>query len=148
MQGIWINFNEWRILTELITLFWDKYGQNQLVYFLGYKKTSFFLLKLKNNVVKLFIGSFLFNFEWYFNMGCSRFVVLKLKRNNRYSCQLFLIIYYDRPSENGRIGPSFCNKSLPFDFSKLKPIEAELLKYWPNLYTDTAMDSFWEHEWY
>ncbi|ELT99500.1 hypothetical protein CAPTEDRAFT_154023 [Capitella teleta] len=51
------------------------------------------------------------------------------------------------PNRNGTEGPNFCNSSVKFDFSTLKPILPELLMTWPNLYTDTEIASFWEHEW-
>ena len=45
------------------------------------------------------------------------------------------------------MGPSFCNKSLPFDYEKIKWLENDLNAYWPNLYANTAHESFWQHEW-
>lgn len=51
------------------------------------------------------------------------------------------------PAENNSIGPNFCNASLPFNPNAIQPILGLLLKYWPNLYTDTQIESFWEHEW-
>ena len=40
-------------------------------------------------------------------------------------------------------GPFFCNKSLPFDPRKLDWLLPRLEEYWPNLYTDTPLESFW-----
>lgn len=54
--------------------------------------------------------------------------------------------FYSRPSIKTIIGPAFCKK-IPFDFNSIKWLLPELLEYWPNLYTDTSLDSFWEHEW-
>jgi ribonuclease T2 len=51
------------------------------------------------------------------------------------------------PSLRGKIGPESCNRTLPFDYNKIKWLVPELLEFWPNLYTNTAMDSFWQHEW-
>lgn len=51
------------------------------------------------------------------------------------------------PSENHKIGPSFCNKTMPFDFNRIKWLLPRLLEFWPNLYTDSPLDSFWQHEW-
>ncbi|CAF1081389.1 unnamed protein product [Brachionus calyciflorus] len=51
------------------------------------------------------------------------------------------------PSIKTEIGPSFCNKSVPFDFGTVKWLLPELLQYWPNLYTNTPLESFWKHEW-
>jgi ribonuclease I len=46
-----------------------------------------------------------------------------------------------------KIGPENCNASVPFDFNKIKWLLPILLEYWPNLYTDTPLASFWQHEW-
>lgn len=43
--------------------------------------------------------------------------------------------------------PSFCNKTDKFRPDLIQPIVADLEKYWPNLYTDTPLNSFWQHEW-
>jgi len=51
------------------------------------------------------------------------------------------------PSEVQSIEPNFCNDSLPFQFDYVKPFYGQMLKYWPNLYLDTKIDSFWAHEW-
>lgn len=52
---------------------------------------------------------------------------------------MFLI----RPSIKSEIGPVFCNKSLPFNYNLIKWLVPRLLEFWPNLYTNTPMDSFW-----
>uniref|UniRef100_Q7M439 Ribonuclease T2 n=1 Tax=Todarodes pacificus TaxID=6637 RepID=Q7M439_TODPA len=46
-----------------------------------------------------------------------------------------------------RMGPFFCNNTYSFDENKIKPIEAEMRKYWPNLFADSPDLSFWKHEW-
>jgi ribonuclease T2 len=51
------------------------------------------------------------------------------------------------PSEGASEGPFFCNKSAKFDPDKIKTIVDELEQYWPNLYADSPLDAFWEHEW-
>lgn len=51
------------------------------------------------------------------------------------------------PSDFDHMGPMFCNKSMGFDFDKIKWLLPRLNKYWPNLYTNTPTDSFWKHEW-
>ncbi|RMZ98041.1 ribonuclease Oy [Brachionus plicatilis] len=51
------------------------------------------------------------------------------------------------PSIKTEIGPQYCNKSLPFDFDRIKWLLPELLEFWPNLYTNTPLESFWKHEW-
>lgn len=52
------------------------------------------------------------------------------------------------PSIVGRHdGPFYCNKTLPFNPRKLDWILGRLEEYWPNLYTDTPLESFWKHEW-
>lgn len=48
------------------------------------------------------------------------------------------------PSIAGRTdGPFFCNKTLPFNPRKLDWLLSRLEEYWPNLYTDTPLESFW-----
>ena len=51
------------------------------------------------------------------------------------------------PSIKSEIGPAFCNKTLPFNFNAIKWLLPELLEFWPNLYTNTPLESFWQHEW-
>lgn len=51
------------------------------------------------------------------------------------------------PSIKTEIGPQYCNKSLPFDFERIKWLLPDLLQFWPNLYTNTPLESFWKHEW-
>ncbi|XP_053401119.1 ribonuclease Oy-like isoform X6 [Mercenaria mercenaria] len=51
------------------------------------------------------------------------------------------------PSLGASKGPTSCNNSWPFDFSKIASLTQELRTYWPNLYNDTSPYSFWEHEW-
>lgn len=43
--------------------------------------------------------------------------------------------------------PENCNSSWHFDIDKIATIRADLAAYWPNLFTDTPVGSFWEHEW-
>jgi ribonuclease T2 len=50
------------------------------------------------------------------------------------------------PSIKSEIGPAFCQK-IPFNFDSIKWLLPNLLEFWPNLYTDTPLSSFWEHEW-
>lgn len=50
------------------------------------------------------------------------------------------------PSIRSHMGPQFCQK-IPFNFNNIKWLLPQLLEFWPNLYTDTPLDSFWEHEW-
>jgi ribonuclease T2 len=51
------------------------------------------------------------------------------------------------PTRYGSRGPNFCNKTAKFNPSSLQSIEAQLMKFWPNLYTDEPLYQFWEHEW-
>lgn len=51
------------------------------------------------------------------------------------------------PSVKGEMGPSFCDRSYPFDMNKINWLASSLEEYWPNLYTNTEADSFWKHEW-
>jgi len=49
-----------------------------------------------------------------------------------------------RPSIAGHTdGPFFCDKSLPFNPRKIDWLLGRLEEYWPNLYTDTPLESFW-----
>lgn len=43
--------------------------------------------------------------------------------------------------------PHDCNKSWHFDIDQVATIRADLDTYWPNLFDDTEVDSFWSHEW-
>jgi hypothetical protein len=47
------------------------------------------------------------------------------------------------PSKHDAIGPAYCNKSVPFNFNSIKHLLPLLLEFWPNLYTNTPLDSFW-----
>jgi ribonuclease T2 len=51
------------------------------------------------------------------------------------------------PTKSGTFGPNFCNKTEKFNPKLIEPLDGLLLKYWPNLYTDSSPYSFWEHEW-
>jgi ribonuclease T2 len=51
------------------------------------------------------------------------------------------------PSIKSEIGPQFCNRSMPFDFNTIKWMLPRLIAFWPNLYTNTPLASFWQHEW-
>lgn len=51
------------------------------------------------------------------------------------------------PTRNKTHEPLFCNKSSTFNLTRLRPIMADLQKYWTNLYADTSAKDFWEHEW-
>lgn len=51
------------------------------------------------------------------------------------------------PSLGETKGPTGCNNSWKFDFSQLANLQNQLNIYWPNLYNDTPVDSFWAHEW-
>lgn len=44
-------------------------------------------------------------------------------------------------------GPFNCDSSRPFNPRKLDWILGRLEEFWPNLYTDTPLESFWQHEW-
>jgi len=58
-----------------------------------------------------------------------------------------IFLFCSRPSIKTEIGPQYCNKSLPFNFNTIKPLLPLLLEFWPNLYTNTPLESFWKHEW-
>lgn len=51
------------------------------------------------------------------------------------------------PSVNSGMSPTFCDESYPFDYNSIKWLVPLLLEFWPNLYTNTPIDSFWKHEW-
>ncbi|XP_052284299.1 ribonuclease Oy-like [Dreissena polymorpha] len=51
------------------------------------------------------------------------------------------------PTQGSEIGPHDCNSSMKFDFSKIASLQKDLLTFWPNLYNDTELESFWSHEW-
>lgn len=51
------------------------------------------------------------------------------------------------PSEGSTKGPNYCDNSWPFDASKIQNLLPQMESQWPNLFTDTDPDSFWDHEW-
>lgn len=51
------------------------------------------------------------------------------------------------PSLGETKGPTSCNSTWSFDFSKIASLTSQLKTYWPNLYNDTSPDSFWCKEW-
>jgi ribonuclease T2 len=51
------------------------------------------------------------------------------------------------PTKTGSIGPENCNTSATWDVNLVNPILSDLESYWPNFESNTAFDSFWEHEW-
>lgn len=51
------------------------------------------------------------------------------------------------PSIYGKLGPMFCNRSLPFSLSALKPIEAQLKEDWIDVEYGRDSYSLWKHEW-
>ncbi|XP_012163144.2 ribonuclease Oy [Bombus terrestris] len=51
------------------------------------------------------------------------------------------------PSQYNKIGPQFCNKSMPFDPLALKSIERELQEKWIDIERGRTSYSLWEHEW-
>ncbi|XP_076239732.1 ribonuclease Oy-like [Calliopsis andreniformis] len=51
------------------------------------------------------------------------------------------------PSQYHKIGPLFCNPSLPFSISALKPIEGQLKEKWIDIEYGRDSYSLWQHEW-
>ncbi|XP_021363788.1 ribonuclease Oy-like [Mizuhopecten yessoensis] len=51
------------------------------------------------------------------------------------------------PTKRGTRGPTSCNSHLHFDFNSIKSLVPMMKVMWPNMYADTSMESFWEHEW-
>ncbi|XP_033642302.1 ribonuclease Oy-like [Asterias rubens] len=51
------------------------------------------------------------------------------------------------PTKIGTEGPTNCNNTWTFDFSKVKDLESQLQKVWPDLLSGSTYDSFWAHEW-
>ncbi|XP_069116304.1 ribonuclease Oy-like isoform X1 [Argopecten irradians] len=51
------------------------------------------------------------------------------------------------PTKTGTRGPTSCNSQLHFDFSRIQSLVPMMKVLWPNMYADTSMESFWEHEW-
>lgn len=51
------------------------------------------------------------------------------------------------PTKYHQLGPSDCNKTLPFDESTLQPIIHQLDDKWINIEDNTPHFSFWRHEW-
>lgn len=51
------------------------------------------------------------------------------------------------PSQYHKVGPQFCNKSMPFDRDALEPLESELQEKWIDIEYGRTSYSLWEHEW-
>lgn len=51
------------------------------------------------------------------------------------------------PTQFHKLGPQFCNKSLPFNVNDLAPIENELKEKWIDIQNGSKAYSFWKHEW-
>ncbi|KAG7213324.1 hypothetical protein KM043_002622 [Ampulex compressa] len=51
------------------------------------------------------------------------------------------------PSQYHKMGPQFCNSSLPFNRTVLRPIEADLREKWVDVQNGKEPYSFWQHEW-
>ena len=51
------------------------------------------------------------------------------------------------PTLSTKSEPEYCNDSWPFDPLKIKSILPKLEVHWPNLYTDTELNHFWNDEW-
>lgn len=51
------------------------------------------------------------------------------------------------PTQMGKLGPEFCNKTLPFQATALQPIEDQLNIKWIDVENGTKPYSFWKHEW-
>ncbi|XP_031833190.1 ribonuclease Oy [Nomia melanderi] len=51
------------------------------------------------------------------------------------------------PTEFHRIGPEYCNPSLPFDPSALSPLEDQLKEKWIDIEFGRDSYSLWKHEW-
>ncbi|OWF45455.1 Ribonuclease Oy [Mizuhopecten yessoensis] len=51
------------------------------------------------------------------------------------------------PTNGHTRGPTECHISKDFNFTMIKPLVEELQIFWPNIYADTNMSSFWKHEW-
>jgi len=49
-------------------------------------------------------------------------------------------------SGGGRKHLGYCNNSMHFDYNKIKDMETDLNKYWPNLYADGKRMWFYKHE--
>ncbi|CAL7934663.1 unnamed protein product [Xylocopa violacea] len=51
------------------------------------------------------------------------------------------------PSQYHKMGPQFCNKSMPFNPAALQPIEQELEEKWIDIECGKTSTSLWRHEW-
>jgi ribonuclease T2 len=51
------------------------------------------------------------------------------------------------PTKTGTVGPVNCDKNATWNIDPVDPILSELKEFWPNLESDTPVDSFWQHEW-
>ncbi|XP_003706196.3 ribonuclease Oy [Megachile rotundata] len=51
------------------------------------------------------------------------------------------------PSQLHKMGPQFCNKSLSFNMTALKPLESQLQEKWIDIEYGRESSSLWQHEW-
>ncbi|KZC09020.1 Ribonuclease Oy [Dufourea novaeangliae] len=51
------------------------------------------------------------------------------------------------PSQFNKLGPAFCNPSLPFDPNALAPLAGQLKEKWIDIEYGRESSSLWEHEW-
>ncbi|XP_034187745.1 ribonuclease Oy [Osmia lignaria lignaria] len=51
------------------------------------------------------------------------------------------------PSQLHKLGPQFCNKSLVFNSTALKPLIKQLQEKWIDVQEGTESSSLWQHEW-
>lgn len=51
------------------------------------------------------------------------------------------------PSLYHQLGPQYCNSSLPFNETALKPLEYDLKRKWLDIEVSKDPYSFWKHEW-
>ncbi|XP_054003039.1 ribonuclease Oy [Hylaeus anthracinus] len=51
------------------------------------------------------------------------------------------------PSEYHKLGPQFCNRSLPFNETALKPLWSQLQEKWIDVEYGRESSSLWKHEW-
>ncbi|XP_064621172.1 ribonuclease Oy-like [Lineus longissimus] len=109
-------------------------------------------------LIFLFVGVPVFGFtpDWdyiTFSQGWPQTRCIEQNVTGEHECAIpknvnTWIIHGVWPSKSGTPkGPENCNQSYPFNPSEIQDLLPRMKISWPNLFTDSKVDSFWEHEW-
>lgn len=59
---------------------------------------------------------------------------------------MFVLLFF-RPTKISTLGPEFCNSSMSFNETLIKPIYSDLKEYWTDVHNDQNYTNLWRHEW-